>query len=408
MPAMFVRASPIAIALLLPAACAGAPEQQAATNEVGAEAVPAADETPPEPAPLPGSEFLPAPLRPDDPSLAPSAAVRGALTMLAEGEPRPAAVALEAERRARGGNEQLAALQGWALTLAGEAGDAVRLLRPLAEDGGRQVRYALARALFAAGDRAAAHRWFAGCRDSAGAGAAADFLPWSAEAALAAGEAEAALRQLEPLLLEGPLEPRLALVRARALARLDRTAEALTCYEELLQGPEALEPARWNEAGMVAFRAALAGGAAEDFARARRFFAEAARLDPQEARFRFNLACACDWGGDPERAEAAYRRALELRPGYLEAYENLVLLLRAQGRGRDARRLQEEMLRQPLTPLELDRVYAVFDQPLPEAEVGASEAGVDSERRPSLDAAGRGQAGGGGGAAGQAADDDRL
>ena len=309
--------------------------------------------------PLSGTEFLPAPLRPSDPVLSELDTYRGAVQALRDGEARAAALGLDRARREQSGHPELAALQAWALLLAGDAGDAARVAQPAAAAGCGPAEYALGRALYASGDRAGAHPWFERCRGRQA--SSAGFLPWAAESALAASAPRAALRDLEPMLLDGALPAELALIRARALAMAGRADEAVSQFDQLLQASARHDPAIWNETGAVRFRSALEGEDPEEYARAAGYFRRATDLDPQDARFRFNLACALDWGGQPAEAEASYERALELRPGYLEAYENLVLLLKAQDRLDDVLAAERQMLRQPLTPEELQRVLAAGD-----------------------------------------------
>jgi tetratricopeptide (TPR) repeat protein len=311
------------------------------------------------PAALPGTAFLPPPLRPTDAALADDDALLGALRALEAGDARLAALSLDRARRDRGGHPELTALQAWALLTDGQPLDAVALSRPLAATGARAAQYVLARALVAAGRPADAHEWFERSR-RAGEGSA-GFHPWALEAALEADAPEVVLRELEPQLLAGPLPAADALLLARALVRADRTEDGVAQYDQLLRGAAAEDPRLWTEAGGVLFRAGVRRADGETFARAARYFERAVELDPQEARYRFNLACAQDWGGRAAAAEASYERALELRPGYLEAYENLVLLLRGQERMEDARAAQQQMLRQPLTPEELERVLAAIE-----------------------------------------------
>ncbi|MBC8327165.1 MAG: tetratricopeptide repeat protein [Planctomycetes bacterium] len=311
---------------------------------------------PPAMEPLDGTEFLPPPLRPTDPALSSSDSFLGAMKALREEQPRVAALALVQAQRELGQRPDLAALQSWALLASGDAGDAARVARSAAEVGSLPAQYALARALHQAGDRAGAHVWFERCRGRLP--GPEGFLPWAAESALAAKAPAAALRDLDPMLLDGPLAVDLGLIRARALAMAGRLDEAVSQFDQLLQDAAGQDPAVWNETGAAVFRDAIDHRGAEAYARAARYFRRATELDPQEPRYRFNLACAQDWGGDPVEAEASYERALELRPGYLEAFENLVILLLAGSRQDDALAAQRQMLRQPLSPSELQRVLA--------------------------------------------------
>ena len=69
-----------------------------------------------------------------------------------------------------------------------------------------------------------------------------------------------------------------------------------------------------------------------------------------------NLATAFGEGGHPDRAEAHYRRAIEIAPDYAAAYSNLGALLRAQGRVDEAIAQYQEALR-----LQPDHVSAQYN-----------------------------------------------
>ncbi len=114
------------------------------------------------------------------------------------------------------------------------------------------------------------------------------------------------------LVLEFAAGPRLAASATRRLS--ERTALAMH-YSN--RGAETLLAGRLDEA--------------------RGWLEVAVVLDPGWSHAWLNLGVARRRGGDPEGAEAAYRRAIAADSGNLEAYHNLALLLRLRGQ-RDASR----------------------------------------------------------------------
>lgn len=69
---------------------------------------------------------------------------------------------------------------------------------------------------------------------------------------------------------------------------------------------------------------------------AARHFAISARLAPESAATHFNLGTALTVAGELDRAEAEYRRALDIRPEYAQAHNNLGSLLLNTGRSDEA------------------------------------------------------------------------
>jgi predicted AlkP superfamily phosphohydrolase/phosphomutase/Tfp pilus assembly protein PilF len=62
------------------------------------------------------------------------------------------------------------------------------------------------------------------------------------------------------------------------------------------------------------------------------------------ATYHTNLGALVLNRGEPERAESEFRRALEIRPGHVDAVDGLARALLAQGRSREARQILERLL----------------------------------------------------------------
>lgn len=86
----------------------------------------------------------------------------------------------------------------------------------------------------------------------------------------------------------------------------------------------------WNQA--VFASRAIAGG---DYPTAIGTLDRAIRMDPRSARLWFLLGVALGNGDRPDEAERAFRRALQLFPGWLEAQDGLATSLESQGRPYD-------------------------------------------------------------------------
>ena len=81
----------------------------------------------------------------------------------------------------------------------------------------------------------------------------------------------------------------------------------------------------------------MVAGRREDSAEAAKLLSEAARLDPDEETFQYSLGGAYLALEEFDRAEACFRRALQIKPDYYQAAEGLILLLLSFGRVEEAR-----------------------------------------------------------------------
>ncbi|HEX9793233.1 MAG TPA: hypothetical protein VGC54_04555 [Planctomycetota bacterium] len=325
--------------------------------------------------------FLPPLLRPRRAELVNDRTFHSALAALRGERPREATILFERLRQDAPGDPELRRLHLWSLLEMGESSPALPLAMDAAGGAETSPRTAapadallVGRALAMEQGDAAAFPWLARAADSAQAGP--ETLLMAARAGLAAREGVRAGRWMDRYMLQQPLDDATTLLRARCLVVAGSNEPALALYERLLAGPAA-QPELWDEAGLAAFEGGLASQDRALFTRASSLFEAALALNPQDARVQFNLGCALDWGGELTAAEAAYGRAIELRPGYMNAVENLVQLLRRLDRREDARRVLVEQLRQPLTTEELERTRAsleALDQDLPLFPAGAPAA----------------------------------
>lgn len=323
-------------------ACAGAPEPSAAA--------------------LPPLRLDPLPplLRPADARLLEDARFRTALSRWQEGDPVAAAVQLELLEHALPAHAELQCVHAWALLAMGDPAGAIRSAQDLASlaaapgaplqaraRAAGQAAYVLGMALAAQQRWREADPWLqaalqSGAEDAAVLGAA-------AQAALAAGDGARALECARALDLRAP-GPATERLLAGSLLAAGRPADAEQQYRHLLQqAPD--DPELRESAGLAAFAAGAYARAAQDFA-------AAAARQPMSARHRFQQGCALDWGGEPSAAETAYRAALELDPGCLDAAENLATLLAERQRLPEALQVLREQLRQPLGAAEVQRLAA--------------------------------------------------
>ncbi|MEQ8264654.1 sulfotransferase [Pseudohaliea sp.] len=100
--------------------------------------------------------------------------------------------------------------------------------------------------------------------------------------------------------------------QARLLSRLNRNADALAAARSALAAGPA-NALGFDTAGVVLSRLAR-------YEEARGALAEAVRLAPDNAQYRFNLAAAEQFLGHAEAAETHYRTALALRPAFARAW----------------------------------------------------------------------------------------
>ena len=106
---------------------------------------------------------------------------------------------------------------------------------------------------------------------------------------------------------------------------------------------------------------------------------KAVQLRPDDARYQFTLGRAHKAVDDIGAAEAAYRAALALQPGYLEAKVSLGIVLKARGDAEGAIALYDEVLaRDPkFAPALANRANAVLLRSYLEAEAGSDDTPSD-------------------------------
>jgi choline-sulfatase len=147
---------------------------------------------------------------------------------------------------------------------------------------------------------------------------------WRARVSGDAADADRAATRATAL---APDDAALQLRIAQTFERLGRPAEALAAYREAARlDPESAE-ARMGAAIQLA-RLGRGDEAGRELAKA-----GALASEPNHAN---RLAIAWAEGGDPARAEAAFRAVLALHPAHPNARRNLARLLRASGRAEEA------------------------------------------------------------------------
>jgi len=306
-------------------------------------------------APVEPLVFLPELLQAKDPTLLPEPAFRNAMDALGAGDPRQAAILLNGLRDRAPHHLELVRLHAWALLQSGDAEAAAKELAAFSsEQGGDDagLAYVMAQALWELGRRAESAPWFRKVLE-----VRPNDLPLlekAAQASYAAGDGEFAVQAIDRILVRQPLTPDLALMRARALAVAGKWEPSLALYDRLLID-RSDDAAFWDEVGLVAFQSALAGKKPIRFRAAAGYFQRATQIAPQDARVQYNLACCLDWGRNHPAAVEAYERAIELQPDYWKAAENLVALLAQDGNTGKAHAVLKELLRQPLSPEDVQR-----------------------------------------------------
>ncbi|MFQ5748633.1 MAG: tetratricopeptide repeat protein, partial [Planctomycetota bacterium] len=274
-------------------------------------------------APVEPLVFLPDLLQAQDRTLLPEPVFQKAMDALGAGDPRQASILLNGLRDRAPHHLELARLHAWALLQSGDARAAVKELTAFSRDQGGDdagLAYVMAHALWELGRKAESAPWFRKVLETRPNDLA--LLEKAAQASYAAGDGAFAVRAIDRILVRQPLTPGLALMRARALAVDGRWEPSLALYDRLLldRGDDS---AFWDEAGLVAFQSALAGGKPVQFRAAAGYFQRAIQIAPQDARIQYNLACCLDWSGNHPAAVEAYERAIELQPDYWKAVENL-------------------------------------------------------------------------------------
>ncbi len=135
-----------------------------------------------------------------------------------------------------------------------------------------------------------------------------------AQAALASGQAAAALADNARALELEPGEPRAHLQRAQCLLALGRLGEAIAAADAAFAAA-ADDPVLFDAIGGLFSQA-------NDPARALQAFDRAVALAPNHPHFLFNRAAVRRFLGDFAAAEADYDRVIALKPDDYEAYKN--------------------------------------------------------------------------------------
>ena len=149
----------------------------------------------------------------------------------------------------------------------------------------------------------------------------------------AAGAADALTQAVaaQPGLVEARLE------QAAALAAAGRAEDALAAYREGLRRAPDLHADGWNNYGFLLLQGGRAAEAAEALRRA-------VGLRPPFVEARANLGAALLAQGDLESAEAQFEAALRYDPVYVPALGNLAVISAERGETAEARRLLEQVL----------------------------------------------------------------
>ncbi len=340
-----LRAIPVLIAALAAGSCAwfgGAPARE-----------PAADA-----AELPDMRRIPPWIRPSAAELASSADLRAAVVLVEQGEFLAAAVLLQRARVATSFGPEPAALHAWSLSEAGSTAESEQVARAaLAEFGPEppSLHYALAVACELRGKPEPAYQSY--LRVLLGHPEDPVLLRACARTALASGQPGAALTFHDRLALLGPLELADQRARAEALTAAQEFDGALSVYEAMVRDHPA-DALLLAEAATAAYELARDSQLAEHRRRAGVLLVQLTEADPQHAAAFRMLGANCAGAGDLPGAEAALRRALEIEPAQCEAGLQLAQVLVGRNQPAAARRVLQDLLRQPLAREEVDEVRA--------------------------------------------------
>ena len=320
---------------------------------------------PPPPAPLLvdrglrlDASFLPILVRPSAEETRDSKTLTAAVEALRSGGYRQASILLEDYRRHSVGSLGIRCLHGWALALSGELDVARNMATELVageDPAAPGPAYLMGVVLDEQGREGDAFAWYQKALRAVPSDA--DLLTRTAQTGSAARAPEFVLDCLEKLDQSGGLPLELEPLRARALSQAGRGEAALLTYD-LLLGQLGEKPDFLAEAGLCAFGLGNERNDPSFFDLAADYFSRSVEVDPQNSRASYNLGCALDWGGDSSGAELSYARALEVRPDYLAAAENLSELLLRNDRPGEAREILKEQLRQPLPETSRSRLIA--------------------------------------------------
>ncbi len=302
--------------------------------------------------------FLPILVRPQPEEVAESKLLTAAVGALRANGYRRASILLEDYRRGSTQSRIIRCLHGWTLALAGELELARNMATALVsgeDPAAPGPAYLMGVVLDGQGREADAFAWYQLALRAAPSDA--DLLVRTARTGSKAGDPRFVLQCLETLDRRGALSLELEPLRAQALAEAGEGESALLVYD-LLLGQLGENPDFLEEAGLCAFGLGNERDDPDFFSLAADYFSRAVEFNPQDSRASYNLGCALDWGGDASGAEMAYMRALEVKPDYLFAAENLAELFLREGREQEARSVLEEQLRQPLPDTVRSRLSA--------------------------------------------------
>ncbi len=160
----------------------------------------------------------------------------------------------------------------------------------------------------------------------------------TAQAALAGGSPEIALRICDGLVVKQPRDPAALVCRGDALAVMGRNAEAGPSYEAALR---ANPHATGAQIGMGRIALQTDAPAAEAF------FLKALSDDPRNAAALNDLGIARDLQGRHAEAQTAYGEAIAAAPDMRAAQVNLALSLAMSGKPGEAVRIMQPIASRP-------------------------------------------------------------
>ncbi len=296
----------------------------------------------------PEMSFIPVALQPPLRDFARMHGLADVIGLIRAGDLSAAAVQLTSEKARFRTSAYIESLHAWVLLQQGEAGIARKMAQNVVDHHEPKTPAAYALAVL--------HRELGAFREA---------MPWYqltleqhsnnpallrevALCAYSAGQEAEALSLLDRLAAFDALTSDDLILRARLLVVLRRYEAALLVFERLRHGA-ASDAGILLEAGQCAYT----GG---QFGKAITLCREAVQLDPQNAVGHFSLGQASAAFLDPLGAEAAFSRALELKPDYLEAGYALAVLLSNQSLLEEAYHILNQLSRQPLSSLDLEKV----------------------------------------------------
>jgi len=337
------RAIPVLIAALAAGSCAGFGGAPAGE--------PAADASA-----LPDVRRIPPWVRPSAEEFARSADLRAAAALVEQGEFLAAAVQLQRLRSASAAGPEPAALHAWTLCEAGSLAEAEQVARAALVEFGPEppsLNYALAVACELRGRPEPAYQSY--LRVLVAHPEDAVLLRACGRTALASGQPAAALTFYDRIALQGALVLEDQRARASALGGTGDFDGALSVYEAMARD-HADDPQLLAEAAEAAYGIARSTDQADHRRRAGALLTSLTETDPQHAQAFRMLGTINAAAGDLPAAEVALRRTLEIEPAQCDAGLLLAQVLAGRMRQADARRVLQDLLRQPLSRAEVDEV----------------------------------------------------